>query len=137
MLLVTYGTLKRGYGNHRILKNSKFISECFVRGYQLFDSGFPVAAPSIYDTIKGELFDIGDPLEEPEATITLNRLDGLEGFRGLDNPSSMYFRKTIVAYTEDGSFDADIYEGNPLFWNNFISMRVERQDEAGTYYWDR
>lgn len=139
MLLVTYGTLKRGHGNNRILQtqDSKFVSECTVRGYKLYDSGFPVASESAGDTISGELWDIGDVESNPGSIATLNRLDGLEGFRGNDNPTSMYFRHEIVAHTSDGQFDANIYVGSPTFWRGFQGMRTEKQDETGTYYWDR
>jgi gamma-glutamylcyclotransferase (GGCT)/AIG2-like uncharacterized protein YtfP len=107
-----------------------------VRGYRLYHSGFPVAAAYEGDTIKGELWDIGD-ISEQDTIVTLNRLDGLEGFRGNDNPSSMYFRHTVTAHTDEGQVSADMYVGNEMFWRDFQGMKLERQDDTGIYYWDR
>lgn len=131
MLVACYGTLKRGYGNNRILSGSTFVCEGTVRGFLLYDSGFPVAAHSDTDSIKVEVWDISDNKE------TLSRLDGLEGHRGNDNPNSMYFREVVTVHTESGTMEANMYTGNPSFWRGFQGMRVEKQDETGTYYWSR
>ena len=128
----------RNHGNNRILQtpNCSFVSECVVRGYRLYHSGFPVAAAYEGDTIKGELWDIGD-ISEQDTIVTLNRLDGLEGFRGNDNPSSMYFRHTVTAHTDSGQVSADMFVGNEMFWRDFTGMKLERQDDEGNYYWSR
>ncbi len=136
MLVAVYGTLKQGYGNNRILQggNASLLSEGIVRGFKLYDSGFPVAAHSEGDCIRVEVWDIGD---DEESIVTLNRLDGLEGHRGNDNPTSMYFRETVEVHTDNGTLEAQMYMGNPTFWRGFQGMRVEKQDDAGTYYWSR
>lgn len=133
MLIAVYGTLKSTYGNNRILQggNASLLSEGVVRGFKLYDSGFPVAAHSDMDSIKVEVWDIFDNSE------TLGRLDGLEGHRGNDNPSSMYFREVVTVHTDNGTLEANMYVGSPTFWRGFQGMRVEKQDETGTYYWDR
>jgi gamma-glutamylcyclotransferase (GGCT)/AIG2-like uncharacterized protein YtfP len=141
VLISVYGTLKQGYGNNRILQggNAVKVSEGVVRGFLLYDSGFPVAAHSDMDSIKVEVWDIGD-VEDPndsEAVVTLNRLDGLEGHRGNDNPNSMYFREVVTVHTEGGTLEANMYTGSPTFWRGFQGMRTERQDDTGIYYWDR
>jgi len=105
-----------------------------VRGYKLYNSGFPVASESPEDCIRVEVFDIGDPQTEADAYVTLNRLDGLEGFRGNDNPSSMYFRHTVSVSTDNGTLEADMYVGNPTFWRNFKGMSEVNKDDEGLYY---
>lgn len=133
MLISVYGTLKSGYGNNRILQggNAVKVSDGVVRGFLLYDSGFPVAAHSESHSIKVEVWDIFDNKE------TLSRLDGLEGHRGNDNPNSMYFREVVTVHTEGGTLEANIYTGNPTFWRGFQGMKTEKQDEVGTYFWDR
>lgn len=134
MLVAVYGTLKQGYGNNRILQggNASLLSEGIVRGFKLYDSGFPVAAHSENDSIKVEVWDVFD-----DSMRTLDRLDSLEGHRGNDNPSSMYFREVVTVHTDNGTLETQMYTGNPTFWRGFQGMRVEKQDETGTYYWDR
>lgn len=134
MLVAVYGTLKKGECNNRILQggNANLLSEGVVRGFKLYDSGFPVAAHSDTDSIKVEVWDVfDDPIK------TLDRLDGLEGHRGNDNPSSMYFREVVTVHTDSGTMEANMYTGNPTFWRGFQGMRTEKQDETGTYYWAR
>lgn len=139
MFISVYGTLKRGNNNHRILQspNCKFVTEGVVRGYKLYDSGFPVSSESEGDCIRVEVFDIGDTDTEGDALVTLNRLDGLEGFRGNKNPSSMYFRHTVSVVTDNGTVESQMYVGNPTFWREFQGMTEERQDDEGMYYWSR
>lgn len=70
-----YGTLKKGYGNNRILQNSVF-KGCFYTEprFSLYpvspDGGFPVACRG-KSHIVGEVYEID--------LITLQRLDYLEG----------------------------------------------------------
>jgi gamma-glutamylcyclotransferase (GGCT)/AIG2-like uncharacterized protein YtfP len=41
MFVFVYGTLKKGYGNHRLLENSKFIGNAKVRFEKISSCGFP------------------------------------------------------------------------------------------------
>lgn len=135
MLVVVYGTLKRGYGNNRLLK-AVFLSECIVDGFKLYNSGFPVAAVSAGESIKGEVWDIGDHVEGV-GKQTLYNLDRLEGCRGDD--SSMYNRHHVVAYGDGGMlYHCDMYVGNPKYWREFNTLRECPKDENNnSYYWSR
>lgn len=138
MLAIVYGTLKRGYGNNRILRNSTFVSEGIVRGFKLFNSGFPVAAPSENDCIRVEVFDIGNPEEDKSASATLYNLDSLEGYREDNLEGSMYHRKEVTVLMDDGmSTSGNMFIGNPSFWRDFKTMREEPKDDSGIYYWSR
>lgn len=70
-----YGSLKRGYGNHRLLEQSDFISEDETENDKLQLRCFG-AYPGVYldgnNTVKGELYEVDDE--------TFRRLDGLEGY---------------------------------------------------------
>lgn len=134
MLIVTYGTLKKGQHNNHILKNAKLISGCAVRGFKLYYAGFPVASPSELETIRGEIWDIGDPDTDDDARDTLMRLDRLEGYHP-ENDNSMYFRDEVTAFADDGNtHTAHMYVGNPKYWSNFKGMRDCNVNE-GFYTW--
>lgn len=86
-----YGTLKEGYGNHRILANATKIGPAITTndGYIMADGGFPWSIPDGKFHVKGELYLVND--EE-----TMNYLDRLEGV-----PSLFDHHYTTVR-TEDG-----------------------------------
>jgi gamma-glutamylcyclotransferase (GGCT)/AIG2-like uncharacterized protein YtfP len=134
MYIIVYGTLKKGENNNRILETGKarLVGPCEVRGYKLYWSGFPVAAPSAEDVITGEVWDIsGD-----HSAMTLNRLDSLEGVDHSERDDGMYQRREVTAYTDNGTIPCQMYVGNPRFWRNFNSMR-ECPSEDRKYTWSR
>lgn len=73
-LFFVYGTLKKGYGNHRVLGNSTFIGEAIsVIKYELYNGGFPLAYRSVKGLkVKGELYCV---LNE-KVVQDLDRLEG-------------------------------------------------------------
>lgn len=83
MKVFVYGTLKRGYWNHRLLEKSKFVGEGTISGYELYDLGsYPGIIPGEKkDEVDGELYEIDN-----ETLIRLDRLEG-EGF--------LYLRKEV------------------------------------------
>jgi gamma-glutamylcyclotransferase (GGCT)/AIG2-like uncharacterized protein YtfP len=65
-LFLTYGTLKRGYGNwrHYIACDPEhvYLGEFQTPpNYTLFDGGFPVVERGGHTSIQGELFEVADP----------------------------------------------------------------------------
>lgn len=116
MKVFVYGTLKKGYGNNVLLNGTKFIEERTLKGYKLYDAGFPVAAPSEGNSIKGEVYEL------PENSPNLQWLDRLEG------NGRMYNR------TEHD--DVELYVGHPQCWN-FSRMTECPMDNNGIYYWSR
>lgn len=132
MFVVVYGTLKRGYGNNRLLQTSNFVSECIVPGYLLRNAGFPVAFPSPDDALKGELWDIGDDLS------TLSNLDRLE------SNGRMYNRTPVeaISLTETEPFaegvNAHMYVGVHEFWNRLEDEQLPLCPVVDGYYrWSR
>lgn len=83
-----YGTLKKGYGNNRLLQNAKFIDGgVTLTPYDLRDLGaYPVVVDRKRARIAGEVYDV--TREE------LQRLDGLEGY------PNMYGRKKVLVKLE-------------------------------------
>lgn len=117
MKVFVYGTLKRGYGNHRILERSDviFIGNAKTHGtFDMINSGFPVLVPNDNGLpVKGEVYDIGDNKE------VLARLDSLEG------EGVMYDRREIVVMPVEQELGDEmavsVYIGNPKYWHRRIA----------------
>lgn len=69
MMLFVYGTLKRDFGNHRLLGDSQFLGEASTEG-QLYSAGIPYMKHGP-GQVQGEVYIVSDE--------TLRRLDRLEG----------------------------------------------------------
>jgi len=123
MLAVCYGTLKQGYNNHRVLSSSTSsgravkVADGVVHGYELYDSGFPVAAASDDGSVVVEVYEVD----------TLERLDMLEGF------PHMYLRKEIEVDSNVGKITGWMYYGNPRCWD-YSKMQL-CDHENGLYNW--
>ena len=69
-----YGTLKKGQGNHRFMKTSKFIESVTVKGISLHidkESGLPFAMQNPQGKISGEIYEVDD-----KALSLMDRLEG-------------------------------------------------------------
>lgn len=123
MLVAVYGTLKRGYGNHRLLESSTLVDTDVVNDYDLTFSGsigtFPVAMPG-EGRVHVEIYDIGDD------ESTLRRLDSLEGVPW------MYKRETVV--TQDSRTVAMYVGQTDCFGTNGIPVPV---NSDGIHEWKR
>ena len=73
MLVFVYGTLKRGYGNNILLRNSDFLGEDTIEDHTLvLEQAFPYMVESKGDKVRGEVYEVD------ERTVRL--LDSLEGY---------------------------------------------------------
>lgn len=94
-----YGTLKRGFGNHRYLEDSEYIGEAKAENISLHaksNSPFPFAMVSTGQTAYGEVYKINEQ--------TLKNLDRLEG------TPCLYQRKTVTVHLLSGTtLEAYIY----------------------------
>ena len=73
-LVFVYGSLKKGFGNHRLLENSKYIAKGVTvsEGFDMGScGGFPGVTSGGEYRIYGELYEVDDD--------TFERLDTLEG----------------------------------------------------------
>jgi gamma-glutamylaminecyclotransferase len=105
MKVFVYGTLKRGFGNHKLLANAKFIGPAMLTGaHILLDSGFPVCMPAEEGLIvAGEVYEID--------ADTLRWLDHLEG------EGRMYHRQPWhVTYADRSEDVAWVYIGDEKYW---------------------
>ena len=98
-----YGTLKRGFGNNRVLRDSEFLGSVTTQrsDLSLLNLGFPGLLEGLSDVptgpVKGELFLVTDEK-------VMQGLDRLEG------EGSLYFRRPI---TVEGDVEAQTYFLNP------------------------
>lgn len=79
MRIFVYGTLKKNYGNHRLMGDSTFIGKgVTISSFYMWDVGFPyVFRSSVYPEqpfapIEGEVYEVDED--------TLQDLDWLEGY---------------------------------------------------------
>lgn len=98
MKIFVYGTLKRGYGNNRLLDGAKFISEAHTPAEYTMVSlgGFPGVIRGGETSIVGELWEVEDPIQ-------LARIDRLEGH------PNFYERHEVPVKVGDGDDAAWIY----------------------------
>lgn len=102
MYLLVYGTLKRGFHNHRLMEGAEYIGESNVPGYIMYSlGGFPGVVHG-KGHITGELYKI--------TKDHLPRLDRLEGFDEKLKPEyCMYLREKVRIMSEVGTWNAFIY----------------------------
>lgn len=120
MKVFVYGTLKKGFHNHRCLEGATFIKETHLTTpFRMFDTGgFPVILPTAKN--KPGYFPTGEVYELPEGDDgerILARLDRLE------NEGHMYHRQEY--YTPDDEI-VSVYIGDPDVWR-----RLDTQENLG------
>ena len=90
-LIFVYGTLKQGFGNHRLLAGSKFLGTGSTnKKFAMYSIGFPfVCKDEPISQIHGELYQVDDEI--------LQNLDNLEGH------PDWYRREKVKIYLDDGN----------------------------------
>jgi len=129
--IFVYGTLKRGFHNHRCLEGARFIKEtCLSTPFRMFDTGgFPVILPAT--ECKAGYFPTGEVYELPEGSdgeLVLARLDRLE------SEGSMYHRQEF--YTLDDEV-VSVYVGDAKVFRRydnqaFLGKNIVVDDKAET-----
>lgn len=96
-----YGTLRNGLGNYQHILEGNTVREepATMSGATMLDAGgFPFVIAEGEGTIIGEVMYL-----DPEyATLTMARLDRLEGYRGPGVPGNMYEREQVTVTSADG-----------------------------------
>lgn len=117
-----YGTLKRGYGNNRLLREGKSTFLCEATSatpnYSMTVRGVPFLSEGGTQHVKGELWEVDDK--------TLERLDRLEGHPDMYCRRQRWFRfasergEKMLAWVylvEYGKFGGERVNGEPIVWN--------------------
>ena len=106
-LVFVYGTLKKGFGNHRLLTKAKFIANACIFDGKMLDLGaFPALVEGDMD-IEGELYEVDK--------ATFAALDRLEGH------PTFYKRKRVEAYFSTDEYDMATAEA----WCYFLSKNSQ------------
>ena len=120
-----YGTLKRGFRNHRFLEKSRFLGEAYtVAAYRMLDGRFPVLRDSGSDQmpVSGEVYEID--------ASTLIALDDLESVA-----SRMYDRVETDVVLSAQSSRAFIYIGCGDYWDKKETVSYLVTDRRGHLNW--
>lgn len=99
-----YGTLKRGYGNHRLLEKASFVGNATIKGFVMFDMGAFPGIMSGKGIIHGELYNINDSI--------LESLDRLEGYNSMYPERGLYNKTTTKAILDTRKVDSLVYVVN-------------------------
>lgn len=96
--LFVYGTLKRNFSNHHLLKDSQYLGTGFTKErYAMYESGIPFVVKSEpVSSIHGELYQVDD--------TTLQRLDRLEG-----HPDWYYREQVEILFASGQTITAWLY----------------------------
>ena len=89
-----YGTLRRGFENHYLLKNSKFIGYGITKEkYSLYVDSIPYVVKIPYCQIKGEVYEV-----DKNTLIALDELEGHPDFYRRELIDVIVNGKTIKAW---------------------------------------
>lgn len=102
--IAVYGTLRKGFGNHRVLGNSKLIDSGWTKEkYKLTASGIPFVNPNEQvSKVRVEVYEVEDS--------QLPRVDSLEGYDPKNHEGSWYKRTPIPVVLDNGNeIEASIY----------------------------
>jgi len=111
MYLFVYGTLKRGFGNHAVLRGAEYVGRADLWGYEMYSlGGFPGIVPCTgFSCVQGEVYEVSDFLS----------LDRLEGYNP-DTDNGMYLRREVEIGWKDDEGEAPAYA---YIWNREVIGR--------------
>jgi gamma-glutamylaminecyclotransferase len=135
-LVFVYGTLKKTYGNNRLLQTSEFLGEDTTIGdFRMKQVGFPAvwkareddeisdAEKPFYGKVSGEVYRVTDEV--------LERLDNLE------SNGRMYQREQVLVESDDNGDTgmAWMYIATPSFWKQIENYPDIMPNEEGIISW--
>lgn len=147
MKLAVYGSLKKGYSNHKVIRDTgTYLGSCWVEDYALADEGhFPSAFKFPGKKIWVEVYEVS-----PTTLAATDRLEGYHPERSTDNfytreqvdtlfgPAFMYarLRSNLTAHSvywfPDGVWDSwRTYRTAWLGWQpetNLVKLEKEKKD---------
>lgn len=104
-LIFVYGTLKKGFSNHRVMGESTLLGEATITGFDMLSlGGFPALVKGKSE-IKGEVYEVNQE-------NTLRGIYRLEGYTGNRNSTGNWYETADVDtpfgeaelfYMKDGS----------------------------------
>jgi len=106
VLIAAYGTLRKGYGNSRLLDfgDNWIGTGKTVEKYQLKESGIPYVNKTADTQITIDLWEIDSSV--------LPNIDSLEGYNPNNHDGSWYKRELIPVKVKDKEYNAWLYFNN-------------------------
>lgn len=110
-LVFVYGSLKKGFGNHRLLEKAISHGKGTISGRIYSLGSYPGLKEAVDDKVHGELYEVND--------ATLAALDRLEGH------PRMYERKEVAVYLpgDPEQMDDDATVAWTYFYNGSVDNR--------------
>lgn len=94
--MFVYGTLKKGYGNHILLKGAKYLGNAEINGFAIYNLGaYPGIKHETGFIVYGEVYEINEKI--------LKKVDGLEG------EGWLYLRETVDATIKASGVKMNVY----------------------------
>lgn len=117
-----YGTLKEGFGNHRVLSSSRKVGEAITcsDSYSMIDGGFPTVVLGGKFHVKGELYEVVDER-------IMQNLDWLEGVPTLFDHHKTQV-KCVGTTGNDEVYDALMYVGANPKWTNGRNQVIPNEE---------
>jgi gamma-glutamylcyclotransferase (GGCT)/AIG2-like uncharacterized protein YtfP len=132
--LFVYGTLKKGEGNHRLLKDCEYVCDAELWDHRMYSlGGFPGIVPDDYHEgnpaiILGEIYLV-------DKEDTWDRLDGLEGY-DKEKDRGMYLRREVRVYPRDNSGDELVHYNKEMVVQVYVwNGRINEKDRIKTGVW--
>lgn len=121
-ILFVYGSLKRGFGNHRLMTDAVYLGPGVIEGYDMYSLRYFPAIVEGNDEVYGELYKVSEK--------ELAAIDELEGYSSKDD-TGMYIRRTTRVQTVIGMIAADFY-----LWADGSGSLADRYEYIPEGYWE-
>lgn len=116
-LVAVYGSLRKGLHNHRVIRDSRFVSKGMVKGFGMYSLGLYPALSRVgkKNDVVVEVYDVN--------STTMERLDQLEGFPKYYNrklaPVNVNGVEMVAwIYYMEGELEKPFVEGGD--WTKFV-----------------
>lgn len=119
MKVFVYGSLKKGFHNHSLIKDCEFLGDGRLEGATMYKMG-SVPYPSIKlgteDYVFGEIYEVD--------TVTLYQLDRLEGYTGKYGDHNLYNRMlcSVRNLVTSEEYDCYVYVWAQKISDNWIPL---------------
>ena len=123
VLVSVYGTLKQGWGNHRLLQREPVVTG-HIGINKLDGVGFPIIKLGEAYRLKVEVYEV-NPSD-------LRSLDGLEGYHEGRTPTFYDRKRTDVTLGDGTKLNTYVYEYVSPIENN---IEHECENNSGIYNW--
>jgi len=110
--IFVYGTLKRGYRNHRFMKDAEYIGEGKIDNFDIYTVGEHASYPAIVEgdgEVFGEVYTVTDR--------ELVHIDRLEGYHGKAYKDNLYDKELVEVKMHGKTIKAYVY-----MWNKSKSL---------------